>query len=219
MTLQGRRIPSPCAKPSDDVTWTFFRQWLKNPLKIAALSPSSRRLARRMLAQMPPGTRRVIELGGGTGVFTKALLDHGIAQDDLLVVELNAEFHALLQRRFPGVRVVRGDARELGTMVEEEGFARAGEVDAVISGLGMLSMSRDLQRAILDAAFRVLGPEGRFIQFTYGPVSPISRELTAELGLTVRRGGIAWRNVPPASVFVFSRSRTTSIKAIRPAVR
>ena len=68
-------------------TWTFFRQWLKNPLGMAAISPSSRQLARQMMSELPRGARRVVELGGGTGVFTRALLDSGIAPADLLVLE------------------------------------------------------------------------------------------------------------------------------------
>lgn len=197
------------------VNWTFFRQWLKNPIGIAALSPSSRRLAREMIDQLPDTPCRVIELGGGTGVFTRALLERGVLPDQLLVVELNQELHRLLQQRFPEVKVVRGDAMELKDIVEREQFGGAGEVDAILSGLGLLSMSRATQRRILSAAFSVLGAKGRFIQFTYGPVSPVSREVLTELGLGVYRGGVAWRNVPPAAVYVFTRNRSTSIRAIR----
>ena len=197
------------------VNWTFFRQWLKNPIGIAALSPSSRRLAREMIGQLPDVPCRVIELGGGTGVFTRALLDRGVLPDDLLVVELNKELHRLLQQRFPEVNVVRGDALELKEIIEGEQFGNGGEVDAILSGLGLLSMSRTVQRRILSAAFSVLGPKGRFIQFTYGPVSPVSRELLTELGIGVYRAGVAWRNVPPAAVYVFTRNRSTSIRAIR----
>jgi phosphatidylethanolamine/phosphatidyl-N-methylethanolamine N-methyltransferase len=138
-----------------------------------------------------------------------------VLPDDLLVVELNQELHRLLQQRFPEVKVVRGNAMELKDIVEREDFCGAGEVDAILSGLGLLSMTRATQRRILSAAFSVLGSKGRFIQFTYGPVSPVSREVLTELGLGVYRGGVAWRNVPPAAVYVFTRNRSTSIRAIR----
>lgn len=195
--------------------WTFFRQWLKNPLAIAALSPSSRRLAREMINQLPEHAHRVIELGGGTGVFTRALLEKGVSPENLLVVELNAELHRLLQHQFPEVKVVCGDARELDSIIEREAFGKGGGVDAILSGLGLLSMSRNTQRAILSAAFSALATHGRFIQFTYGPASPVSRELVNELGLHVTRGGVAWRNVPPAAVYVFTRKNSTSIRAVR----
>lgn len=185
--------------------WTFFRQWLRNPLATAAISPSGAQLARLMLAELPAGARRVVELGGGTGVFTAAMLDYGIAAEDLMVVELNEELHQHLLRRFPQARVVCGDARELPLLAQRCGFADAGPADAVVSGLGLLSMSRSTQQAIVGSAFEAMAEGGRFIQFTYGPTCPLPREVQRALGLQVRRAGIALWNVPPATVYVFSR--------------
>ena len=185
--------------------WTFFRQWLKNPIKMASIAPSGQQLAGMMTAELPPGARRVIELGGGTGVFTTALLKHGIAGDDLMVVELNVELHAHLQRLFPKVHVVHGDASRLDRITADTGFAARGPVDAVISGLGMLSMPRQLQHDIMKAAFACLRPGGRFVQFTYGPAVPIVQEVVEALNLEPRRSTTAWRNLPPATVYVFTR--------------
>ena len=200
---------------SESATWTFFRQWLRNPLSVAALSPSSRQLARQMIEQLPAGSKRVIELGGGTGVFTQALLDHGIAPEALLVLELNEELHHFLSQRFPAVHVVCGDAQKLRSIIRDHGFGRAGAIDAVISGLGLLSMSKATQRGILEGVFAVLSDEGRFIQFTYGPASPVSRDLLNDLGLSVRRASIAWMNVPPATVYVYARNRSKGIRPVR----
>lgn len=193
--------------------WSFFRQWLKNPRAIAAISPSSRQLARQMIAELPRGARRVIELGGGTGVFTQALLDHGIAAADLLVLELNEELHHHLRQRFTGTRVVCADARDLPQVVQASGFADGGLADAVISGLGLLSMPRTTQQAILEAALSQLAPHGRVIQFTYGPTSPVAREVLDTLRLRARRGSFTWWNMPPATVYVYTRSRTQAVPA------
>jgi phospholipid N-methyltransferase len=190
--------------------WTFFRQWLKDPLRVAAISPSSKQLARQMMGQLPRHCRRVIELGGGTGVFTQALLDHGIAAADLLVLELNEELHQHLVRQFPGANVVCGDAGDLRQIAASRGFSEGRRADAVISGLGLLSMPRQTQQAILQAAFDSLQPDGRFIQFTYGPANPVIREVIEALELTARRASFTWWNVPPATVYVYPRrvSRT-----------
>ena len=213
----GIPVTQPQSSPSasGSQAWLFFRQWLKNPLSIAALAPSGTQLAGRMTAELPPGAKRVIELGAGTGVFTRAMLDSGIAPEHLLVVELNEELYEHLRVQFPDARVVCGNACELTSIVAEKEFSKAGEVDAVVSGLGLLNMSRDLQRSIMQSAFDVLKPGGSFIQFTYSPKPPLSRELLDELGLSVRRGGFAWRNIPPASVFVFSRNRSEQMRAVR----
>lgn len=195
----------------EPMAWTFFRQWLKNPLAIAAVSPSSRELAAKMLREMPPGAKRVIELGGGTGVFTGALIEDGIAPDDLFVLELNEELHQRLKQRFPDSRVVCGDARDLPTLVARSGYADGGPADAIISGLGLLSMPKPTQREILEAAFSVLAPHGRFIQFTYGPTNPVAREVMRDLDLTAHRASFTLLNVPPASVYVISRLKSKRV--------
>lgn len=196
-----------------DKTWTFFRQWLKDPKSTAAITPSSRQLARQMIAELPPGARRVIELGGGTGVFTQALLDHGIAPEDLLVIELNEELHRRLQRRFRDVRVLRACAQDLVEATRSSGYADGGPADAVISGLGLLSMPKPVRQAILQAALDCLRPDGRFIQFTYGPASPIAREMLETMGIDVRRGSFAWWNMPPATVYIYARKSSRAVPA------
>lgn len=192
-------------------TWTFFRQWLKNPLGVAAISPSSAQLARQMISELPVGARRVIELGGGTGVFTQALLDHGIAPADLLVIELNEELHQHLQRRFPATTVLCADARLLPQVAMPMGFSSEAPADAIVSGLGLLSMPKSMQMEVLTAAFECLHVDGRFIQFTYGPANPVAREVIEAMGLTSVRGSFTWWNVPPATVYVYARRMSKAI--------
>lgn len=190
-------------RPHRTPWWTFFRQWLRNPRRTAAVAPSSAELAKAMLQELPPKARRVIELGGGTGAVTAALLEAGIGGDGLLVVELNEELHAHLSARFPRVRIVEGDASDLSHIAAD--YLAAGPADAVVSGLGLLSMPRELQRGVMAAAFECMRADGRFIQFTYGPAAPVAEDVAAELGLQVRRGAFVLRNVPPATVYVYTR--------------
>ncbi|MBW3549488.1 MAG: hypothetical protein KY442_01320 [Proteobacteria bacterium] len=109
-----------------------------------------------MIAELPDDTTRVIELGGGTGAITQALLEAGIADEHLLVLELNEELQAHLQRQFPRVPVVLGDARSLPQLVADSGWLAAGRADAIVSGLGLLAMPHPLQRDILLGALSCL---------------------------------------------------------------
>jgi phosphatidylethanolamine/phosphatidyl-N-methylethanolamine N-methyltransferase len=188
--------------------FTFFWQWLKNPLRTAAVMPSSSELAFAMIAELPEGTRRVIELGGGTGAITRELLAAGIQAKQLLVLELNEELHAHLHARFPGVHVVLGDARSLPELASECGFLDEGPADAIVSGLGLLTMPPVLQQEILAAAFDCLRPDGPFVQFTYGPAAPVAESVVKQLRLDVHRGDFVLRNMPPATVYVYSRRPT-----------
>lgn len=192
-------------KRSRPGVFTFFWQWLKNPLRTAAVVPSSSELAYAMIAELPDGTARVIELGGGTGAITRELLAAGIHATQLLVLELNEELHAHLHARFPGVHVVLGDARSLPELASSCGFLEDGPADAIVSGLGLLTMPPSLQLEILAAAFECLREGGVFVQFTYGPAAPVADSVMRQLKLKVHRGDFVLRNVPPATVYVYSR--------------
>jgi phospholipid N-methyltransferase len=74
-------------------------------------------------------------------------------------------------------------------------------------------MPRITQQSIVEAAFQVLRPDGRLIQFTYGPASPVSKEVLESLDLNARRGNFAWWNMPPATVYVYGRNRSRAVKA------
>jgi phospholipid N-methyltransferase len=195
------RLP---AQDDLEATVTFLRQWLREPRSIAAIAPSGRELARRM-ATAAGNARAVVELGAGTGAITRALLANGVAPDQLLVVERNRDLHDWLETRFPGVEVAHADAFDLERVVAASRGLSAGKVDAVVSGLGLLSYSRDEQRRLLTTVFAVLAQRGRFVQFTYAPVFPVARELRAELGLVSRRVAFSLRNLPPASIYVVTR--------------
>lgn len=193
--------------------WAFFRQWLKNPLAVAAVSPSSPQLARQMIAALPPKSNRLIELGGGTGAITERLLGHGIAPQDLMVMELNEAMHQTLRQRFPDIRLHLGNASDVQRIAGDSGFLDAGLADAVVSSLGLLAMPKPLQRDIMAEAFACVRPGGRFVQFTYGPASPVAREVLDDLKLTSRRTSFTWWNVPPATVYVYERQRSTAVPA------
>jgi phosphatidylethanolamine/phosphatidyl-N-methylethanolamine N-methyltransferase len=176
----------------------FLGQLLRRPHQVVALAPSSEDLARAMVAALPPGTRRVAELGAGTGKITRALLAAGIAPADLTLFELNPEFARHLRETFPGVRVLARPAQAIAAEC-------AGGVDAVVSGLPLLSMSDETQAAIVGGAFAVMGPAGVFVQFTYGPNPPVAEAVRQSLGLTHSRSRRVWNNLPPARVYAFRR--------------
>lgn len=196
--------------PAEDdlaATVVFLRQWLRDPRSIAAIAPSGRELARRIARAVGHGAKSVVEIGAGTGAVTQALLDGGVPAGGLLVIERNPELAALLSRRYPEVEVVRGDAFDLEKVVAGAGVVRPGRVDAVVSGLGLVTVDRERQRRLLEQAFRLLRPAGRFVQFTYSPVLPVSREILSDLGLCSRRAAFSFLNLPPASVYVLTRRR------------
>lgn len=179
----------------------FLQAWVRRPRQTAALVPSSQHLGRLMASQIDPVGGRVIELGGGTGALTREILVAGLPAAELEVVEINAQFARNLARSFPGVQVIECPAQS----VASHAAGALGDYQVVISGLPLLAMNRTLQHDILAEAFRLLRPEGAFVQFTYSVRSPVRPEVLDGLGLKVERVGHIVRNFPPATVFRFTR--------------
>ena len=179
---------------------TWLRIWARDPLRVGAIAPSSAELARAMARLVPMGSGPVIELGGGTGVVTQALLEAGVPPGSLVVVEREPTLHKLLSERFRTVRVLAGDAGDLSALLRPLGLEPA---RAVISGLPLLAISRETQRRIVEAALSVMAPEAPLIQFTYGFFSPIDREA---LGLTGEIADRVLANLPPARVWRYYRN-------------
>lgn len=179
----------------------FFLSWLDNPMIAGAVSPSGRFLARMIARYVDPlQAGPIIELGPGTGVITEALLARGVAPERLLLVEFDPGFCRLLAQRFPGVHIVKGDAYRL---TETLGNRLGEPAAAIVSSLPLL-MKPELQRlALLKDAFKCMAAEGRFIQFTYGPVSPIPRGRAAGPAFRVEGSPPVWLNLPPARVWIY----------------
>ncbi|HWU00479.1 MAG TPA: hypothetical protein VN229_22775 [Terriglobales bacterium] len=177
----------------------LFKLWLKNPRRIGAVAVSGPELAAAMARQVPAGDGYVVELGGGTGPVTRAILESGTPADRLVVLERDPTLHRLLCDRYPQVKVILGDALHLQAVLKEHGI---GKVKAVVSSLPLLTMKKAVQYGIGAQAFAVLEPGAPFIQFTYGLFSPLPRR---ELGVQGRVKDRVLQNLPPASIWLYRR--------------
>ncbi|MBD8882066.1 phospholipid methyltransferase [Rhodanobacter hydrolyticus] len=184
-------------------TMHFLRAWMRDPRSVGALAPSGPALARLMTAHVDHAHGPVIELGPGTGVFTRALLERGLPGHRLVLVETDPVLASTLEQRYPHARVLRMDAAQLGRSSSLFGDERA---SAVISGLPLLSIPSDKVAAIVEGVFeRQLQSGGALYQFTYGLRCPVPRALRQRLGLQAERVGGAWLNLPPAWVWRIRR--------------
>ncbi|WP_299391552.1 class I SAM-dependent methyltransferase [Pelagibius sp.] len=182
----------------------FLGRWLRNPKAVGAVVPSGRSLATAMAAEIDHDAEgAIIELGGGTGNITAALLEAGIPHRDIIVIERDKAFHRVIAERFPQVRVLQGDAANLRRLLQNAGI---GKVKAVVSSLPLLSIPDRICRQIVAESMAVLDDHGVFVQFTYGPASPVSKRIAAALGLRGRRASWVMDNIPPASVWRYQRS-------------
>lgn len=172
----------------------FFRRWLANPLQMGSIVPSSPALCRRLAQHAACGPdEMVLELGAGTGVISRALLDSGLPARRLVLVEIVPSMAEHLRQALPGAHVLEGDASELPTLLQGIG----GRIGSVICGIPLVLLSLAEQKRLVGAMAEVAPGRG-FLHYSYCATSPLSLR---KLNLTARR--LAWTplNFPPASVW------------------
>ena len=179
----------------------FFRHWLRRPLGIGAVLPSSATVAAAMAGELNlsrPGI--VLELGGGTGSLTHGLLASGCPPERLISIEREPALAALLRRRFPAIRVIEGDAVALRQLLDANGARR---LAGVVSSLPIKWFPLAHQRAVVDACFDRLGEGGPFLQLTNALVSPLPMK---RLGLEGRQFARVWTHLPPVQIWRYGRA-------------
>ncbi len=178
----------------------FLRSWIEKPLHMGAVMPSSKLLARTMAQYVDVDSKGpVIELGPGTGAITNALIEHGVDQKRLVLVEYNPGFCALLRDRYPQAKVVQGDAYALRASLGEVLDAPA---SAVVSGLPLVTKPMLTRLKLIRDAFVALAPGAPFVQFTYSVAPPIPKSLP---GVSTEASERIWMNLPPARVWVYRK--------------
>jgi phosphatidylethanolamine/phosphatidyl-N-methylethanolamine N-methyltransferase len=178
----------------------FLRSWIEKPLHVGAVMPSGRLLARTMAQYVEVKSEGpVVELGPGTGAITSALIDHGVDQKRLVLVEYNPGFCALLRDRYPQAKVVQGDAYSLRDTLWNVLSVPAA---AMVSGLPLVTKPMLTRLKLIRDAFVALAPGAPFVQFTYSVAPPIPKSLP---GVSTEASERIWMNLPPARVWVYRK--------------
>jgi phosphatidylethanolamine/phosphatidyl-N-methylethanolamine N-methyltransferase len=178
----------------------FLRSWIEKPLHMGAVMPSGRVLARTMAQYVEiDSSGPVVELGPGTGAITSALIERGVDQRRLVLVEYNPSFCALLRDRYPHAKVVQGDAYRLRDSLWN---VLSTPASAVVSGLPLVTKPMLTRLKLMRDAFLALAPGAPFVQFTYSVAPPIPKSLP---GVSTEASERVWMNLPPARVWVYRK--------------
>ena len=179
----------------------FLRRWAANPLQMGSIVPSAPALCKRVARQIRrTPDQYVLELGAGTGVISKALLDSGLPPEKLFVVEIVHDMAEHLRRVLPGVNVIEGDARDLATLLPEH---VRGNIGSVVCGVPLVLLPVPMQRRFIDA-IEAVAPGVGFLHYSYCITSPLPYQ---KHKLTAVREEWTPRNFPPASVWRYTPIR------------
>ncbi len=188
---------------------TFVTQVLADFQSTAAVVPSSRMLAQAMVEPLPLSDAKfVVELGPGTGVMTRELLDLLSPDARVLAFEVSPRFVEYLRRSLadPRLEIVHAGAEAAARALRDRGWEH---IDAVVSSLGLGLMPDSQQHAILSGLMPLLGERSVFTQFQYVHRMHLHErrlryydvgDLLRQYFQTVQSRTI-WRNLPPAYVF------------------
>ena len=186
---RDRRSPSP--------KWQFLRGFLKNPVMVGSIIPSSRVLIDKMLDPVDwANTRLFVEYGPGVGTFTRPILDRLGPEATLLTIDTNADFTHYLKERIedPRLVAVTGSAADVEKILTDRSL---GHADYVLSGLPFSTLPPGVGDAIAEATSKVIRTGGAFLVYQFSPkvldfIKPYFKPI---------KRGFEWVNVPPATLF------------------
>ncbi len=200
-TLKGqRRRTGRVAHPR----WQFLRGFIKHPVMVGSIIPSSDKLIAKMLAPVEwDKTHLFVEYGPGVGTFTRPILDLLGPDARLIAIDTNADFIDYLRQDIddPRLIAVAGSAADVEKIVAAHGFDHA---DYVLSGLLFSTLPPGVGDAIGKATARVVRDGGAFLVYQF---SPKVRDFIAPFFERIERG-FEWINMPPATLFWAYRERS-----------
>ena len=197
-TLKGpRRFARRVAHRANSPHWQFLRGFLKNPVMVGSVIPSSKLLIDKMLGPVRwDEVKLFVEYGPGVGTFTRPVLERLPADARLIAIDTNSDFIDYLKKSIDDERLiaVTGSAADVESIIAAQGFDHA---DYILSGLPFSTLPPGVGESIGEATARAVRPGGAFLVYQF---SPKVRDFIAPHFKRIDRG-FEWINVPPATLF------------------
>jgi phosphatidylethanolamine/phosphatidyl-N-methylethanolamine N-methyltransferase len=145
----------------------FFKGFLKHPVMVGSIIPSSRWTVQKMLAPVKwDECKLFVEYGPGVGTFCQPVLDRMRPDATLLVIDTNPDFIDFLRKHFRDSRfiAVNGSAADVNDIIQGFGFEHA---DYVLSGLPFSTLPGDLGPKIAEETGKAIRPGGAFLVYQF----------------------------------------------------
>lgn len=200
MTLsaeQARRERAFIRRAGDGPLWQFLRGFIKHPVMVGSVIPSSKVLIDKMLAPVDwTNCKLFVEYGPGVGTFTQHVLDRLKPDATLLTIDTNPDFTDYLNGKFADSRLqaVTGSAANVRKIMADRGFEAA---DYILSGLPFSTLPAGVGPRIAEQTEAALRPGGAFLVYQF---SPKVRDFIAPHFERIDKG-FEWINIPPATLF------------------
>ena len=195
----GRKLPAwlRLGKGKKGPWAMFFKGFLKHPVMVGSVIPSSETLIDHMLSRTDwANTKVFVEYGPGVGTFCRPILKKMAPDAKLIAIDTNPDFIRYLRHEItdPRFLAVSGSAADVQQIVKDHGFDHA---DYVLSGLPFSTLPAGVGDAIGQATADVLRPGGAFLVYQF---SPKCRDFIEPYIPRVDHA-MEWWNVPPAQLY------------------
>ncbi len=177
--------------------WHFLRGFIKHPVMVGSVIPSSKVLIDKMLSPVDwANCRLFVEYGPGVGTFTEHVLQRMSPEATLIAIDTNADFTGYLRRKFTDSRLfaVTGSAADVRQIMADCGFENA---DYILSGLPFSTLPDGLGPRIAEETAQALRPGGAFLVYQFSP--KVRKYLDPYFDRVDR--DFEWINIPPAQLF------------------
>lgn len=157
----------------------FLFQFMKHPKIVGAIVPSSRTLAREICSLIPKdpkaSKRLILEVGPGTGTFTDTIIQKMNPEDDLHLVEFDAQFCHALTKKYSHLPNVTVFCRSF----TEHYSTNDTPYDFIVSGLPLNSFQAPFVESIFKKFKELTREKSTLSYFEYLFVPNISRMFAA----------------------------------------
>ena len=153
----------------------------------------------------------VLELGPGTGAFTKVI--SGIVKDNesYLGIELNKDLVKILRKKYPNLRFMRGNAYAAAALHKR---SQLGKVRYIISGLPFVTMPTPVSEKVFRQVEKFMEKGCLFRTFQYAhsyylsPAAKMRKFMQDRYG-DYEKSSLIVKNVPPAFILTWETKKTT----------
>lgn len=196
------------AEASRWLTGAFIMEVCRNPRAVGAIAPTGNDIAMALISTANvKGSQRIIELGAGTGAITKHIVKDTSAESDVLAIEKNPKFSAILRASFPSLKVRCGCVTRLSQFAAQAGFKDA---ESIISALPWTVFPLPVQEEVIGTVASLLTENGVFTTVAcYGihltRAGRNFRTLLDDKFAKVHATPVVWRNFPPAFIYRCSK--------------
>jgi phospholipid N-methyltransferase len=184
-------------KGSGNPLWHFLRGFIKHPVMVGFIIPSSRATIDKMLGPVDwANCKLFVEYGPGVGTFTEHVLRRMAPDATLIAIDTNPDFIRYLRGKFTDNRLfpVTGSAADVRQIIADCGFEHA---DYVLSGLPFSTLPAGIGPRIAAETHEAIRPGGAFLVYQF---KARVRDFMVPHFKRIDKG-FEWANVPPCFLF------------------